>query len=129
MASKSDKKLAKQEAKAARRTEKASRRQQSRKAQAVLSQAQIADQLRALAGQVEAGTFVLGDKEVALPAYDREVCLDLLQSKQDHLDRGLDFEFPAGIVCERCSEVFATMDLAQETCAELAQGKLPPELH
>jgi amphi-Trp domain-containing protein len=68
MANKSDKKLAKREAKEARRAEKANRRQQSRKAQAVLSQAQIADQLRALAGQVEAGTFVLGDKEVSLPA-------------------------------------------------------------
>ena len=68
MTRKSDKKLAKQEAKEARRAEKEARRQQGRKAQAVLSQAQIADQLRALAGQVEAGTFVLGDKEVALPA-------------------------------------------------------------
>jgi amphi-Trp domain-containing protein len=68
MSKKSDKKLARQEAKEARRTEKANRRQQGRKAQAVLSQAQIADQLRALAGQVEAGSLVLGDKEVALPA-------------------------------------------------------------
>ena len=68
MAKESNKKLAKQEAKAARRVEKEARRQQGRKAQAVLSQGQIADQLRALAGQVEAGIFVLGDKEVALPA-------------------------------------------------------------
>jgi amphi-Trp domain-containing protein len=68
MAKESNKKLAKQEAKAARRVEKEARRQHERKAQAVLSQGQIADQLRALAGQVEAGTFVLGDKEVALPA-------------------------------------------------------------
>ena len=30
--------------------------------------AQIADQLRALASQVEAGTFSLGDTELALPA-------------------------------------------------------------
>jgi amphi-Trp domain-containing protein len=37
------------------------------KAQALLSTAQIADQLRALASQVEAGTFALGDKEVELP--------------------------------------------------------------
>jgi amphi-Trp domain-containing protein len=68
MAKNADKKLAKLEAKEARRAEKAALRKESRKAQAVLSQAQIADQLRALAAQVEAGTFVLGDKEVALPA-------------------------------------------------------------
>ncbi len=57
----------KQKAKEAKRTEKAQRRQHQRKAQAVLSTAQIADQLRALASQVEAGRFTLGDKEVELP--------------------------------------------------------------
>lgn len=77
----------------------------------------------------DAVSEALPEREVALPVYDRELCLDLLQSKQDHLDRGLEFEFPTGVVCERCSEVFATMDLAQETCADLAKGQLPPELH
>jgi amphi-Trp domain-containing protein len=67
MAKRSDKKLAKQEAKEARRAEKAERRKQSRTAQAVLSQAQIAERLRALASQVETGTFSLGDVEVDLP--------------------------------------------------------------
>lgn len=58
----------KQKAKEAKRAEKAQRRQHRRKAQAVLSTAQIADQLRALASQVEAGSFALGDQEVELPA-------------------------------------------------------------
>ena len=48
---------------------KAMRRKHRRKAEAVLTADQIAEQLRALAAQVEAGTFVLGDKEVELPAY------------------------------------------------------------
>jgi amphi-Trp domain-containing protein len=61
-------KKAKQQAKAARRDERAERRLHSRKAQAVLSREQIGDQLRALASQVEAGTFALGDKEVEIPA-------------------------------------------------------------
>lgn len=68
MANKSEKRLAKQEAKEARRAEKAERQQHRRKAQAVLSRAGIADQLRALASQIEAGTFVLGDTEIDLPA-------------------------------------------------------------
>ena len=67
MAKKSEKWQAKQEAKAARRAAKAERQQHRRKAQAVLTLAQVADQLRALAFQVEAGTVVLGDKELALP--------------------------------------------------------------
>lgn len=69
MAMKSEKKQAKQEAKARRRAQKAERRLQRRKAQAVLSQSEIADQLRALASQVESGEFSLGDKEVALPSH------------------------------------------------------------
>lgn len=71
---------------------------------------------------------VLPKREVPPPKYDREVCLDLLQSKQDHLDRALDFEFPEGVVCERCAEVFATLDLASDTCSTLAEGKLPAPL-
>jgi amphi-Trp domain-containing protein len=66
---KSDKKQAKQQAKAARQARKLERKQQRRKAQAVLSRSEVADQLRALASQVESGTIVLGDKEMALPAH------------------------------------------------------------
>ena len=69
MVDKSAKKAAKQEAKAARRAEKAERRVEKRKAQAVLSRDQMAAQLRALASQVESGTFVLGDKELQLPTH------------------------------------------------------------
>ena len=65
MAKKDQKQLAKEK----KRAEKASRRQQQRKAQAVLSKGQIADQLRALASQFEAGRFVLGDMELELPPY------------------------------------------------------------
>ncbi len=69
MAKKPEKRLAKQQAKAARQAQRAERREHRRKAQAVLSRQQIADQLRALASQVESGTFVLGDKELELPAH------------------------------------------------------------
>jgi amphi-Trp domain-containing protein len=67
MAKKDAKWQAKQARKAARRAAKAQRTQHRRKAQAVLSRQEMADQLRALASQVESGTFVLGDKELALP--------------------------------------------------------------
>ncbi len=66
---KAEKKLAKQQTKATRRAQKAERRQHRRKAQAVLSRAEIAEQLRVLASQIEAGTFVLGDKELELPPH------------------------------------------------------------
>jgi amphi-Trp domain-containing protein len=58
---------AKAEARAAKEAQQAQEREQRRKAEAILTREQIADQLRALASQVEAGTVLLGDKEVELP--------------------------------------------------------------
>jgi hypothetical protein len=69
MAKRSEKWLAKQELKAAKQSAKAERRKHRRKAQAVLARSQIGEQLRSLASQIETGTFVLGDKEVELPAF------------------------------------------------------------
>jgi amphi-Trp domain-containing protein len=69
MAKNPEKKAVKQQAKAEKRARKAKHLKHHRKAQAVLSRIQIAEQLRALASQVEAGTFVLGDKQVDLPSH------------------------------------------------------------
>jgi amphi-Trp domain-containing protein len=63
------KKPDKQAVKAAKRAEKAERRQHRRKAQGVLSRAEIAEQLRSLASQVETGVFSLGDVEMELPPH------------------------------------------------------------
>lgn len=61
-------------------------------------------------------------------AFSKTVCLDLLRAKQHALDHGREFRMPQGMVCERCSAFFATLDLAEEACRELASGKLPPRL-
>ncbi len=65
-----------------------------------------------------------------VPAYDQDktVCLDLLQAKQTSLDLGLDFEFPPGVFCQRCSEVFRTMDLTQEFCSIGPGDEWPADL-
>lgn len=65
---------------------------------------------------------------IAPPRFERRVCLDLLDAKQEALDRGVEFEFPGGAVCEFCSEVFATLDLVEDTCREVARADVPPEL-
>ena len=70
----------------------------------------------------------LPSREVPPPIYSKQICLDLLQAKQECLDRGVDFEFPDNIVCERCSELFSTMDFAQSICTDIAQGAMPGEL-
>ncbi|MBL4770448.1 MAG: sigma-70 family RNA polymerase sigma factor [Planctomycetes bacterium] len=65
-----------------------------------------------------------------VPAYnlDKAICMDLLQAKQASLDLGLTFEFPPGVFCERCSEVFKTMDLTQQFCSIAPGDEWPAEL-
>jgi RNA polymerase sigma-70 factor (ECF subfamily) len=63
--------------------------------------------------------------ELPPPAYERQVCMDLLQAKQDALDRGTDFPLASSIVCERCRAVFASLDLTHDVCVELGRGGLP----
>lgn len=59
------------------------------------------------------------------PTYEKQVCLDLLKAKLDAMDKGRGFPIGQGIVCERCRAVFAELDLAQNTCARLAEGVMP----
>ncbi|MEZ6015483.1 MAG: RNA polymerase sigma factor [Planctomycetota bacterium] len=70
----------------------------------------------------------LPEREVPPPRFERQVCLDLLEAKQDALDRGALFEFPQGLVCEYCAAVFATLDLVETTCADLAGSAVPEAL-
>ena len=70
----------------------------------------------------------LPTREVPPPAYSKQVCLDLMQAKQEALDRGVVFEFPDQMLCERCAELFATLDLSQAVCRDVARGKIPERL-
>lgn len=70
----------------------------------------------------------LPKREVPPPAYSKQVCLDLLQAKQDSLDAGAEFEFPDKMICERCEEFFATLDLEGALCQEIASGAMPESL-
>lgn len=58
--------------------------------------------------------------------HDRQVCLDLLRAKQDALDRRVSFSMSNLALCERCSSVFATMDLGAEACRVLGRDAEPP---
>lgn len=60
------------------------------------------------------------------PAYPVQVCLDLLNAKQEALDRGVAFD--REIICDRCRSVFASLDLAQDACRELVEADLPAQL-
>jgi hypothetical protein len=59
------------------------------------------------------------------PDHSRTVCLDLLQAKQEALDRGAPFPVPQQELCVRCESLFATLDLTSDACHRLAEGDLP----
>ncbi|MCA8976699.1 MAG: RNA polymerase sigma factor [Planctomycetes bacterium] len=70
----------------------------------------------------------LPERELPPPAYSRQVCMDLLQTKQDALDRGVEMPNASAIICDRCQAVFATLDLTRDACGALAEGELPAGL-
>lgn len=57
------------------------------------------------------------------PAYDEQTCLDLLDAKQTALDRGVPFDH--AVICQRCRSVFASLDLTQQICRDMAKDQLP----
>ena len=68
----------------------------------------------------------LPHEEMPPPAYSKQVCMDLLQAKQEALDRGVEMPNADNIICERCNEVFRSLDLATDACRTLAsQDNLP----
>lgn len=67
-------------------------------------------------------------RPVPPPRFDERMCLDLLDAKQEALDRGVPYAFPEGLVCQFCAELFGTMDLVERSCAELASQGPPAEL-
>lgn len=71
---------------------------------------------------------VLPQQQAPPPDHPRQMCLDLLQAKQEALDRGVPFDVPQEDLCLRCRSLFATLDLGHGICESLRQGDLPPRL-
>lgn len=74
-----------------------------------------------------------GGTPVAAPApiYEKQVCLDLLKAKMDAMDRGgasADFKVPQAEVCRRCRAVFRELDLVQDACLQMGEGRMPARL-
>lgn len=67
-------------------------------------------------------------KPVPPAAYDRATCVDLLRAKMDSLDRGVDFPVQDELVCERCREVFASLDVGADACRSLRGRTMPAAL-
>jgi len=74
---------------------------------------------------------LLSDRpRTAVPAavYDRATCMDLLRAKMEALDRGVDFPVQDDLVCERCRQVFASLDVGADACRSLRGRTMPAAL-
>jgi RNA polymerase sigma-70 factor (ECF subfamily) len=67
-------------------------------------------------------------RPAAEPSHERTVCLALLRGKQEALDRGVPYPVPPESLCERCSALFATLDLTRDACRDVTEGRLPDAL-
>lgn len=67
----------------------------------------------------------LPQREAPPAAYPKRVCMDLLRAKQEALDRGVEFPVQRKDFCDRCSAVFASMDLTKQVCEDLSSTGLP----
>ena len=64
-------------------------------------------------------------RTVPEPAYPRATCMALLEAKMDSLDRGVPFPVQDELVCERCREVFASLDIGADACGSLRAPSMP----
>ncbi len=67
-------------------------------------------------------------KPVPPAVYDRATCMDLLRAKMESLDRGVDFPVQDELVCERCRQVFASLDVGADACRSLRGKTMPAAL-
>lgn len=82
-------------------------------------------------GRILLRAALLADRPVrAVPpaAYDRAMCMDLLRAKMEALDRGVDFPVQDELVCERCRQVFASLDVGADACRSLRGKSMPATL-
>jgi len=71
---------------------------------------------------------VLPRRPLPPPDHPQRVCLDLLNAKQEALDRGAEFPVPQDELCTRCQSLLATLDLTYDVCSELNISGLPEDL-
>jgi hypothetical protein len=67
-------------------------------------------------------------KAVPRAIYDRSICMQLLQAKMDALDRGEEFPMQPDLLCERCRQVLASLDVGADACRHLRKGTMTPAL-
>jgi RNA polymerase sigma-70 factor (ECF subfamily) len=60
--------------------------------------------------------------------HPHQVCLDLLRSKMDAMDRGVEFPVHEQELCERCRAFIGSLDLAAEACRWVRGGGFPEAL-
>lgn len=67
-------------------------------------------------------------RAVPPPMYSPGICMDLLRAKMDALDRGVDFPIQDELMCDRCRQVLASLDVGADACRTLRGSTMPQAL-
>jgi RNA polymerase sigma-70 factor (ECF subfamily) len=67
-------------------------------------------------------------RAVPPPVYSPRICMDLLRAKMDALDRGVPFPIQDELVCDRCRQVLASLDVGADACRALRTATMPAAL-
>lgn len=70
----------------------------------------------------------MGEEDEARDRHPHQVCLDLLYSKMDAMDRGVELPVPAEQLCDRCRSFVDSLDLTADACRWFEGGGLPEPL-
>jgi RNA polymerase sigma-70 factor (ECF subfamily) len=73
-------------------------------------------------------TEQLGEPAGRETEHPHQVCLDLLRSKMDAMDRGVDFPVQEKDLCERCEAFLRSLDMTGAACRWVADGGRLPEV-
>ncbi len=72
-------------------------------------------------------TQELGDSPAREEEHPHQVCLDLLRSKMEAMDRGVELPIPKEELCGRCEDFLHSLDATGEACRWVEGGGRMPE--
>jgi RNA polymerase sigma-70 factor, ECF subfamily len=60
--------------------------------------------------------------------YEAQICKDLIEAKQEAMDRGADFDVPPGVLTDQYRAVFDSLDFTKDLCTSTIHHPLPEDI-
>jgi hypothetical protein len=60
--------------------------------------------------------------------YEAQICKDLIDAKQEAMDRGADFDVPPDVLTDWCRAVFNSLEFTKDLCTSTTHRLLPEDI-